>query len=197
MNKILFCVFSVVILNFNSRLPEFEDGDIIFQTSRSAQSKAVQLATGSKWSHCGILFHYNGKPSVLEAIEPVKITPLASWIARGDGGHYVIKRYAGNLGKSDLKKMKAAGQSMLGKHYDLYFEWSDDRIYCSELIWKLYKSAGIELSGTQRLKDFNLNTPAVSQKLRERYGKRIPINEKVVSPAALFASKKLVTIAKQ
>lgn len=143
MNKILFCVFSIVILNFDSRIPEFEDGDIIFQTSKSAQSKAVQLATGSKWSHCGILFHYAGKPSVLEVVEPVKITPLSNWIARGDGEHYVIRRYAGSLKKSDLAKMKTVGQSMLGKHYDLYFEWSDDRIYCSELIWNCTKARGL------------------------------------------------------
>src|SRR5882757_2605456 len=54
------------------------DGDIIFQTSTSRQSKAIQLATHSKYSHMGILFHNpnmfyqdpNGW-SVFEAVGPV------------------------------------------------------------------------------------------------------------------------------
>lgn len=32
-----------------------KDGDIIFQTSLSGQSKAIQAATGSPYSHCGII----------------------------------------------------------------------------------------------------------------------------------------------
>ena len=33
-----------------------KEGDIIFQTSTSSQSKAIQLATHSKYSHVGIIF---------------------------------------------------------------------------------------------------------------------------------------------
>ena len=32
------------------------DGDRIFHTSPSAQSRAMQLATHSPWSHCGIVY---------------------------------------------------------------------------------------------------------------------------------------------
>src|ERR1700704_3182300 len=70
----------------------FHDGDIIFQTSRSGQSRAIQLATHSRYSHMGIVFLENGKPVVLEAVQPVKWTPVAKWIARGEGGRYVVKR---------------------------------------------------------------------------------------------------------
>src|SRR5437867_163185 len=34
----------------------------------------------------------------------------------------------------------AAG-SMGSPPYDLTFEWSDDKIYCSELVWKVYERA--------------------------------------------------------
>lgn len=34
----------------------FEEGDIIFQTSMSSQSQAIQLATHSPYSHMGVLF---------------------------------------------------------------------------------------------------------------------------------------------
>ena len=35
---------------------KIKDGDLIFQTSLSQQSKAIQLATKSKYSHCGIIY---------------------------------------------------------------------------------------------------------------------------------------------
>ena len=34
---------------------KIKNGDIIFQTSKSSQSKAIQLATNSKYSHMGII----------------------------------------------------------------------------------------------------------------------------------------------
>ena len=37
------------------------DGDIIFQTSQSAQCEAVRIATNSKFSHCGIIFKIDGR----------------------------------------------------------------------------------------------------------------------------------------
>ncbi|MES2934380.1 MAG: hypothetical protein V4805_12935, partial [Pseudomonadota bacterium] len=44
-----------------------KDGDLIFQKSRSSQSLAVQRATGSPYSHMGIVFMRAGKPMVFEA----------------------------------------------------------------------------------------------------------------------------------
>jgi hypothetical protein len=35
---------------------EIKKGDLIFQTSLSGQSKAIQLATKSKYSHCGLIY---------------------------------------------------------------------------------------------------------------------------------------------
>lgn len=45
------------------------EGDLIFQTSLSAQSKAVQLATKSKYSHCGIIFKDKNGYYILEDME--------------------------------------------------------------------------------------------------------------------------------
>ena len=69
-----------------------KDGDIVFHTSRSAQSIAVQRATGSRYSHMGIVLMRGGKPYVFEAVSTVRYTPLAQWTASGNGGPYVVKR---------------------------------------------------------------------------------------------------------
>jgi uncharacterized protein YycO len=177
---------------------EIKNGDLIFQTSLSRQSKAIQLATNSKYSHCGIVYSDNGQFYVFEAIQPVKTTPLDKWIARGKDGHYVIKRLKNAdviLTAETLQKMKQEGEKFKGKNYDLTFEWSDDKIYCSELIWKIYQRAtGIEIGKLQKLSDFNLTNEAVKQKMKERYGDKIPTEEIVISPAAIFDSELFTTV---
>ncbi len=178
--------------------PQLHEGDLIFHTSQSAQSQAIQLATHSHWSHCGIVYQQGGQWQVFEAVQPVKLTPLVDWVARGQGGHFVTKRLrdaATALTPAALARLKAAGQPMLGHHYDLYFGWSDDRIYCSELIWKVYaRGLGRRLGQLQQLRDFDLSHPAVQAKLRERYGAHLPLADTVISPVSIFESPELVTV---
>ncbi|PKL12411.1 MAG: peptidoglycan peptidase, partial [Spirochaetae bacterium HGW-Spirochaetae-6] len=69
-----------------------QDGDLIFQHSRSPLSRAIQLATRSPYSHCGLIYRRRGAVFVLEAIQPVSLTPLKDWIKRGKNGHYVLMR---------------------------------------------------------------------------------------------------------
>ena len=177
---------------------DIQDGDIIFQTSKSSQSKAIQRATKSTYSHMGIIYQINGKYFLYEAVEPVKSTPLAQWIKRGENSHYVIKRLKDRneiLTNEKLKKMKSLGEKYKGKNYDLYFEWSDNRIYWSELVWKIYKEAvNIELGKLQELREFDLTSETVKSIMKKRYGTHMPLDEKVISPAAMFNSDELITI---
>ena len=180
---------------------EIQNGDIIFQTSKSSQSKAIQLATNSKYSHMGIIYKIDGQLLVYEAVQPVKLTLLNDWINRGENGHYIIKRLVNSnkiLTQAILTKMKQVGDKYKGKNYDLYFEWSDDKIYCSELVWKIYKEgAGIEIGELEKLSDFDLKNKIVQQKMKERYGENIPMDEKVISPAEMFNSDKLKIVLKK
>lgn len=187
------------IAHFNKNI-EIKDGDIIFQTSLSDQSKAIQLATNSKYSHCGIVYNENGKFYVFEAVQPIKTTPFDKWVARGKDGHYVIKRLKNAdqiLTTETIQKMKQEGEKFKDKNYDLTFEWSDEKIYCSELIWKIYKRAtGLEIGKLEKLRDFDLTNHVVKQKMKERYGDEIPMDEVVISPKAVFESE-LLEIIKQ
>ncbi|HEX7830866.1 MAG TPA: YiiX family permuted papain-like enzyme [Thermoanaerobaculia bacterium] len=195
-------MMSALVLLFALLLPEanLRDGDIIFQESLSSQSRAIQLATGSRYSHMGIVMRENGRWYVYEAVEPVKLTPLSTWTARGRNGHYVVKRLrdASKLTPAVLRKMEKVGKRFEGKQYDLTFEWSDTRIYCSELVWKIYRDgAGIEVGKLQKLREFDLSNPAVKKKMRERYGANVPMNEPVISPRAMFDSPLLVEVARR
>ena len=135
---------------------------------------------------------------MFEAVQPVKLTPLAEWVARGDGGRFVVKRLrdaASVLTPQRLKGMIDAGQRFVGRDYDLYFEWSDDRVYCSELVWKVFEEgAGIELGELESMADFDLSHPLVREKIRERFGDDVPLDEVVISPAAIFNASNLITV---
>lgn len=174
------------------------NGDIIFQTSSSSQSLAIQLATESPYSHIGIVYILDDAPFVFEAVQPVKLTPLQEWVERGDRGHFVVKRLRdadSALSAEKLKKMRSVGEAFVGRDYDLYFEWSDKRIYCSELVWKVFdRGAGIQLGELETFADFDFSHPAVQVKIKERFGDRIPTDEVVVSPAAIFRTPNLETV---
>ena len=148
----------------------------------------------------GIIYKQGDDFFVFEAVQLVKLTPLNDWIKRGEDEQYVIKRIKDSerlLTPETLTKMKRIGEKYTGKDYDLYFEWSDSKIYCSELVWKIYKEAvGLEIGKLESLGDFNLTDKSVKQKLTERYGANIPKDELVISPASMFNSDLLITVFK-
>lgn len=192
-------LLTLTVCQHEARPSELRDGDIIFQTSRSRQSRAIQLATHSRWSHMGMVHLAGGKPYVYEAVGPVKLTPLDDWIRRGEGAHYQIKRLkdAGTqITPRSLKRMQSEAMKFRGRPYDLTFEWSDARLYCSELVWKVYqRGLGIELARPARLGDADLSAPEVRSLMRQRYGEKLPLDEPVVSPQQIFDSPLLMTIA--
>lgn len=63
---------------------------------------------------------------------------------------YCAKRLKTPLTKANFTKMKSIGAGYKGKHYDTLFQWSDNKMYCSELIWKRYGNS------------FNPDEPVVS-----------------------------------
>ena len=181
--------------------PALRDGDIVFQTSRSGQSLAIQRATHSRYSHMGVVVHRGGEPFVFEASATVRYTPFAAFVARGEGQHYVVKRLRDGAAKITPEAMARARpllRALEGKRYDMTFEWSDQRIYCSELVWKIYERVlGVRIGELQALRSFDLSDAAVKAKMRERYGERVPLDEPVISPGAMFDSPLLEVVVER
>jgi len=178
-------------------IPTVEDGDIIFQSSKSQQSKAVELATNSVFSHCGIIFIENGVPYVYEAVQPVGKRPLIDWIKSGVGEKYKIRRLIdrGILMSKSCESMRDYAQKQFGKNYDSYFSWTDKEMYCSEYVWKIYHEiAKITLVKPKELREFNIDAPLIRKTMFERYGNDIPYNELMVSPGQLYDSDLLMDV---
>jgi len=118
---------------------EYQEGDVVFIISKSSQAKYIQYATGSLWSHCGIVVYKNNEPYVLEASNVVKLTPLYAFLRKGRGKLNCTRRYID-------KPIKIKYKQYLGIPYDSQFSWKHNRYYCSELVWVIYKQQfGIEI----------------------------------------------------
>src|SRR4051794_30394364 len=65
-------------------------GDFVFQSlPHNPLIDAIEGSSGSPFSHCGIVKPIGDRWVVIEAIGPVKETPLSSWIAQGRDKAYV------------------------------------------------------------------------------------------------------------
>ena len=189
---LIFVFISLTISSCGQKSTVPQDGDIVFHESTSRQSPIIKLAQHSKWTHCGIVFHIGDKAYVYEAVDPVRYTPLKDWVARGRDGVYCAKRLKSPLSASSIEKMKTVGAKYKGKHYDTLFQWSDNRMYCSELIWKIYfEGAGIEVCEPNHFSDYSISLPRVKKLIKERYGDKFDPSEQIVSPQAIFKSKLL------
>lgn len=155
-----------------SNLPALKDGDIIFRSGLRQQAIAIFIASANPYTHMGIIKIEKGDvPFVIEAVGPVKKTPLQAWINTGFGRRITIKRI------DDLSRDKAldvieSAEKYYGRPYDVYFVNGTDALYCSELVNIAYQDgANINLGQVQKLKDLNVNNPAVSRLIKQRWEK--------------------------
>lgn len=177
--------------------PPLQAGDILFHRSDSRQSEAIARATGSQLTHTGIVLEHEGTLQVFEAVEPVGWESIDDWIARGRGGQVEIRRLADptQLTAEEIDAMDALARQWTGKHYDAAFSWSDDRIYCSELVYKLHeRAADVKLGELRKMRDFKLDDPVVKAMLTERYGTKIPLDEPVTAPSDIADWEGLVRV---
>jgi uncharacterized protein YycO len=94
-----------------------------------------------------------------------------------------------------LKKMKEYMEGSLGKDYDHKFGWGNDKLYCSELVWKAYYEATrLKVGKVKMVGDFDLTDPLVKRLVEERYGKNVPVTEPTITPGDVFNSRRLKTI---
>ncbi len=172
--------------------PDLRSGDLVFQTSRSAQSRAIQLATGSPWSHVGIVERGRDGTWVVEAIGRVSRTPWRAWRARGASRRVLVARPLG-VSAEALDRAVAEAKKLLGRRYDARFGWGDDRIYCSELVAKAFaRGAGLTLGRMERLSD--LRIAGLERVIEKRWGGPVPSDLLLVTPASIAADAKLARV---
>lgn len=174
-----------------------QDGDIVFQYSGSVQCPAIAQATHSPFTHCGIVFIEQDRPMVWEAVGPVKRTPYEEWVRHGVNGFTVVRRLKDRsvLTPANLAAMRAEGEREMGRPYDIHFNMDDERIYCSELVWKIFhRGAHLDVGRVERFGDMDFTGPDARRVLKDRFGDHFPADQEVITPAALYASPLLMTV---
>lgn len=176
-----------------------QDGDLVFQRSSSDQASAIAEATGSRFTHVGIAFHRRGELMVLEAVGPVRFTPFRLFVGRGAGGEVAVRRLRDAATRLDARaraRLRREGERLIGRPYDLRFEPSDERIYCSELVWKVYERAlSVRLGEPQPWTELDLDGPFARRLVRERLGDADARPQGlVITPARMLASEHLVEV---
>lgn len=170
---------------------QVQSGDLVFQRSRSPQSRVIAEVTGSPWTHVGIVFERQGTLWVLEAVEPVRWTRFTAWQRRGRGREFAVRRAREPLDAAALAGLLAEGERFVGRAYDARFEWNDDRLYCSELVWLVFERAlQIRLVEPERWRDLRLSSSA-RRLARSRLGRLPPADGELVTPVALMESERL------
>jgi len=176
-----------------------QDGDLVFQRSRSAQARAIALATGSPWTHVGLVRLREGRPWVLEAVQPVRWTPFDTWASRGRDQQVVVRRHAEarTLWTPEaLARLDALAQAWVGRDYDAHFTPGDETLYCSELVREAWLGAvGIELAELRPVSSYQVDDPALRDAMVRRWG-RVPEALPVVAPSDLLDAPGLVEVAR-
>lgn len=196
--KTISSIILSLLVTVLSSLAEWRDGDIILQETAGQQAEVVKLATNSQWTHIGVVVLHNGEPYVLEAVQPVRVTTLKNFINRSYKGNYQVMRLKDSspITQQSLAKARKWAEQQIGKNYDSLFQWSDSHLYCSELVWKIYSTANIELCKPKLLREYDLSHPKVKSMIKKRYGSesRLPLDEKVVAPSDIAKSTLLEII---
>ena len=167
---------------------KLQNGDLIFRRGISIESQIVLLSDrSSEYSHVGLIYNLNGKPFVIHSVpaesgeitEYIKMESIQDFIDEEKSEKFAIYR----LKDQSLNKVQKASsfayncyqhKYRFDNDYDLN---SDKQLYCTELIWKAYMSAGVDLV-CNRLKNINF----------------IITNKTMIMPSSIIESKLLQNI---
>ena len=165
MKKLLLILFVLLCASCRREgdLSSLREGDIVFIETRSFQSKFVKMGMMSIWSHCGIAVNTPEGVQIMEADTTVRILPIERFIDKSVGKKYIIKRPVQQL----TQPIDQA--EWLGRWYDLKFSFDNEEVYCSELVWLIYKEQGIELCPPIKINEhFMVRFKVLQEALRER-----------------------------
>jgi len=162
-------------------------GDFVFQSlPHNPLIDAIEGSSGSPFSHCGIIKQravtgkYDSRWAVIEAIGPVKETPLSWWIAQGRNSAYVAYRLRGPLVEK-IPEILAAAEKYEGRPYDIHYDMDDAKIYCSELLYKSVRDAtGRKLGKVRKLGE--LKWQPYEKVIRSIENGGLPLDREMITP---------------
>jgi len=135
---------------------QFKNGDIILVNGKSWRSKALTFffRHPGEYSHSGIVRKAGGIPFVVHASpesDHVEMEPLEDFLSPFEIEEAAVFRLKGRKKDAERASRKAWQYFLEETPFDGQFNKHDGHaLYCTELIWKAYGSAGIDLFREER-----------------------------------------------
>ena len=167
---------------------KIKNGDLIFRRGISLESQIVLLSDReSEYSHVGIIYLINDKPYVIHSVpaedktenDNVRLEKLEKFLSEDRASKFALYRLKDELNNKPGYAASFAYDCYLHNYsFDNDFDLvSNSKLYCTELVWKAFKSVGVDLV-ENRYKSMNF----------------IMINKKMIMPSSLIQSKQLKNI---
>ncbi len=188
--KALLLTLSILLpLSLSADDYEPQVGDIYFQSlPPSALVIAIEGVTGSPYSHCGILNQVDGEWVIHEAIGPVRVVALETWIMQGMRQEYDVYRLKPEY-QDKVGELLAATEPYMGRPYDIQYDFDDEKIYCSELIFKAFQTVyGEDLGKVVPLGELNWKP---HEAFIRHIDPSLPLQRKMITPQHLAEAPQL------
>jgi hypothetical protein len=162
---------------------DFRPGDIVFRLGRTIQSNAIASQGAGGYSHIGILVEVDSTLYVLhiepsrQSSEKIKTEVLPEFFSSNQAVAGCVMRYSA-ISEPSKEVLADYAKHLLDSDisFDHDYLLSDSsRMYCTELVERIYNRAGISLSQEKRV--------------------RLPLaKEPVILPSAIYENDSLVMI---
>ena len=142
--------------------PRLQDGDLIFIREANPIFRHVAETTRSWETHVGILFSGpNGTWQVAESRFPrSQFTPLEKFIARSEHGRFTITRHAVELSPGEKQRLRQSARARMGRFYNLGFNYDARGLYCSKLVFDVYReAAGVQVGSLTTFRQLLVANP--------------------------------------
>lgn len=154
---------------------------------------AIEGITESNYSHVGVLLNRGGEWTVIEASRPgVIYTPFEKWKTKGRKGRWAAYRLK-TAHQEHIPQFLENLKPHIGKPYDFKYELSENKLYCSELVYHAWKnSTGQEMGKLTRMRDLNWKPHKAT--IEKYNGGPVPLNRQVITPIELSKAGQLQRI---
>jgi hypothetical protein len=165
-------------------------GDVLFQSlPHGTLIDTIEAATHSPFSHCGIVADGPRGWVVVEANGSVKEMKLEDWLGQGREGAFVACRFTSKYAEK-APQVVAEARKYLGKPYDVHYDFDDEKIYYSELVFKAFKTVcGEECGKVVTLGDLDWRPHERVIRFIEAGG--LPLERRMITPKHLAEAEQL------
>ncbi|CAN5567095.1 hypothetical protein BH10BAC4_BH10BAC4_11590 [soil metagenome] len=147
--KLIICL---LILNgiapfISSAQARLREGDLLFQTNACGPlcesiNKVTEGYKGFDFNHCALVIKVKNSLQAIEAIgEDVHLISIEKFYERSKGINPIVVGRLRPSYQHALKDISTRALSYLNTAYDPYYELDNGKLYCSELIYELFKSS--------------------------------------------------------